>query len=190
MTPHAQPHAPGSRPSIALLAVAFLLAVGCLAAEASGPRSPASRVRAADPKAAELLATGTALSPAVAGLVDTLDESDLIVYVETALLRERGLRGKCGAMRIVASTPAGRFVRITVNVPGIDVNLIAALGHELQHAVEVAADPTVTDADTLLHCYKSRGFRKPDGTYCTREATRVASVVRAEVARSLTPRSP
>lgn len=171
-----------------LIAAALVTLAAPLASAQDGPID-IRRVRAADAKAAELLAEGAALSPIVAGLIRQIEQSDLYVYIETGLLREMGHRGMCAAMRIVAATPAGRFVRISINVPGVRVNLLAALAHELQHAVEVAADPTVADAEELLRCYKANGFQKPDGTCCTKEATRVTALARTEVTKAFAARS-
>lgn len=170
------------------LVAVVLMALAVPLTTAQGAQIDARRVRAVDAKAADLLAHGAALSPVVANLVEQLEHSDLYVYIETGLLRDMGLRGMCGAMRIVAATPAGRFVRISIIVPGVQANLIAALAHELQHAVEVAADPTATDAESLLRCYRANGFRKPDGTYCTKAATSVTAIVRREVATAFAGR--
>jgi hypothetical protein len=170
------------RPSLrALLVAAAIVAATAPLAAAQEPAPNVSRVRAADPKAAYLLAKAPKASPAVARLLDALEQSDLYVYVETGLLRDMGLRNMCGAMRIVAATPSGRFVRISINVPGVDANLIGALAHELQHAVEVAGQPEVKDAAGLLRFYQANGYRKSDGTYCTREATQMTSLARSEV---------
>jgi hypothetical protein len=75
----------------------------------------------------------------------------------------------------------GGVVRISINVPGVDANLIGALAHELQHALEVAGHPEIRDAAGLLSFYQATGFRKPDGTYCTREAVQMTSLARSEV---------
>jgi hypothetical protein len=167
------------------------------AAVVAGPAAPAaaqdaplnaSRVRAADRKAASLLTTGIANSATVARLVEVIEQSDLCVYVETALLRELGLRGMCGTMRIVAATPRGRYIRISINVPDGDANLIGALAHELQHAAEIASHPEVRNADDLCRFYRGAGFQKPNGTYCTKDAVRVTELVLTEVARAFAAR--
>lgn len=176
---------PGVR---ALLMAAALVSVAAPPADAQDDHLNVSRIRVADKKAGSVLANGLAASPTVARLVAAIEQSDLCVYVETALLKELGLRGMCGTMRIVAATPRGRYVRISINVPDGDANLAGALAHELQHAVEIASHPEIRNADDLLRFYRTAGFQKANGTYCTREAVRVTELVRTEVATAFARR--
>ena len=166
----------------ALLTAATIASV--LPAAAQAP-SHGSRIRATDRKAACVLVHGLATSPTVVRLAVAVERSDLYVHVETALMKELGLRGIAGTMRIVAATPRGRYVRVTISVPDGNANLVAALAHELQHAAEIAPHPEIRNADDLRRFYRIRGFRKPDGTYCTKAAVNVFEAVRGEVATAL-----
>lgn len=115
-------------------------------ADATGPAAVCTRVRATGPTAARLLERGIELSGTFRQLIAILEQSDLIVHVETAFRRK--VRGVCllrGETRVAATTSRGRFLRITVSLPGVECELLSTLGHELQHAVEIAAAPDVTD---------------------------------------------
>lgn len=165
---------------VAIAVLALAPATNAQGQEAAGPR-----VRAYDRKAAALLASGLAQSQEVAALVEQLNRGDLFVCIETGLAQALGLRAKCGTLRITAATPAGRYARLSIVVPGQQVDLIGALAHELQHAVEVAGAPEVQDAATLRRFYEAKGFRNPDGTYCTREAVAAGLAARQESARAV-----
>jgi len=113
-----------------------------------------SHVRARDRKAAALLGLGVTASPTFRLLLDTLEHSDLIVYVET---RPMSLPGQ---LQLAAVVSGSRYLRVSVRLPGRDADLVAWLGHELQHAVELASAPEVVDQDSLLRHYERIGMRR------------------------------
>jgi hypothetical protein len=108
-------------------------------------------VRAGDQKAAALLRLGVTASPTFRLLLDTLEHSDLVVYVET---RPMSLPGR---LQLAAVASGCRYVRVSVRVPARDSELIAWLGHELQHAVELAGAPEVLDQSSLTQYYQRIG---------------------------------
>ena len=114
----------------------------------------ASRVRAGDPKAAALLSLGVTASPTFRLIVETLEHSDLVVYVQT---RPMTLPGQ---LQLAAVASGSRYVRVSVRVPARDSDLVAWLGHELQHAVELAGAPEVVDQDSLMRYYERIGMRR------------------------------
>ncbi len=116
------------------------------------PTGGSSRLRPTDQRAAQLLQTGIARSSTFRTIVDTLEHSDLIVWVET-----RHLLRLPGQLQLLAATPICRHVRISVNVPGLDVDEIAWLAHELWHAVEIAGARDVTDQASLQRFYERIG---------------------------------
>jgi hypothetical protein len=141
-------------------------------------RAP-SRVRPADPEAARILRRGYAASATFARLLAAVDKSDLIVHVETSYLRVPG------RLQVVCARPGARFVRITLNVPESEALLVSWLAHELQHAIEIAGAPEVTDAVTQGRFFERTGHRISDDGYCTAEAQRTREVVLYEVQASL-----
>lgn len=132
-----------------------LVTAGTIAAQEGGAQvAPAttfaSRIRTMDVRAGALLREGAARSVTFRSLLETLETSDLVVYVRVAPLRTRGM------VQFVASTLRFRVLRVTVRTPGMEDD-IPYLGHELQHAVEIAGAPEVRDEASLLAFYRRIG---------------------------------
>jgi len=123
-----------------------------------------------------LLEDGPAQSPTVARLLEAVGRSDLIVYVATGFLQIPG------RLDFACAKPGVRFLRITINVPEAEPRLIAALAHELQHAVEIAGAPEVIDAASLAGYYREHGQCIAGDEYCTKAAQQVTTTVLCEVA--------
>ena len=148
--------------------------------------SPQSRVRCLDPEARRLVGAAVAASPTVARMVADLQRTDLIVGIET----EPFQRKTKGEARLLGATASTRLVRIRIRIPGAQTDLMAVLGHELQHALELAAAPEVRDEATLRAFYLRIGFARMLGGYYETEAAletgrRVAAEVGASRAASL-----
>lgn len=110
-----------------------------------------TRVRAADKHAAALLRTGLEASPAFREMLGLLEDSDLIIYIETRPLKLPG------QLQLVAATPGCRHLRVSVRTPGLDIDQTAWLAHELWHAVEIAGATEVGDQASLLRLYQRIG---------------------------------
>jgi hypothetical protein len=136
-----------------VLAALALAATAGAAQQSGGPDShPAARLRAADAKAAALLAAGMARSTTFRELVQTIEHSDLVVYVDT-----RSFLKIPGQLQLLAATPGCRHLRVSIRTPGLDNDLVAWLAHELTHAVEVATAPEVRDQAGLRRLYQRIG---------------------------------
>ena len=134
-------------------------------------------LRATDGQAARLLAAGTARSATIRGLVATLERSDLIVYIQTGQLAIPGHTA------FLAAAPGARLVRITISdAPDMEDRRLAWLGHELQHAVEVASNPTIVSAAAMRRFLREQGFQVSETVYCTKAAQDVTRAVGYEVA--------
>ena len=136
-----------------LLAAAFA-AYEAFAQDAVAP-SATSRLRALDERSTALLQAGNARSATFRCLTQAIERSDVVVYVATHQLNLPG------QLQFVSATPSGRYLRVSVRVPGVDNDLLPWLAHELWHAVEIAGAPEVRDPVSLLHFYEHRpgGFR-------------------------------
>src|SRR5690349_1433881 len=75
-----------------------------------------------------------------------------------------------------------RYVRIQLALRGAPEDAIAVLGHELQHAVEVAEAIDVIDAGGLEKLYRRIGVRSGPQVYDTIAAQELGKVVRRELA--------
>jgi hypothetical protein len=132
----------------------LLLFVLCIPASAlAGAGEAPPHVRATDSVVRASIARGMALSATFRRLVDRLEASDVIVHVTR--LRRAGRPS--GFTQFVATTPYGRYVRITLEADDSSDAVVALLGHELRHAVEAADAPAVTDQPTYHTLYRAIG---------------------------------
>jgi hypothetical protein len=141
--------------------------------------SPARHVRAAGELAATLLNEGARRSYTFAHLLDAIERSDVIVYVELAPDLPVSLSGR---LMLAACAHGQRYLRIQIAPAGSPDDLIATLGHELQHAVEVADAPEVRDDRALIELYGRIGDWVRDRDHFDTAAARVAGrTVRSEL---------
>lgn len=91
-------------------------------------------------------------SPTLRHVLLRLDESSVVVYVVAGFCEVTRLDGcLLGHVTIAGNT---RYLRIVVNPHKPLTELIARIGHELQHALEVAAAPEAVDAASMLALFK------------------------------------
>ena len=132
--------------------------------------------RPLDRLAAETLAHAIGRSAVVRALIARLESSNVIVHIETSLQMPGGIGG---TTRFVTSRGGYRYLRITL---GSDLTLnarSAILGHELQHACEVADSPA-TDVDSMRELFEKEGHRA--GEYFeTMAAMQIEQRVRIEL---------
>jgi hypothetical protein len=111
---------------------------------------PVARLRPTTPRLAALIEEATARSQTFRNMVAALETTDGMVFVNEG----RCTRGATACLSFQL-TQAGRhrllFVFIDPRRP--DVNLMASIGHELRHALEVLADPSVRSTATLKDFY-------------------------------------
>jgi len=162
--------------------VAMMIAAAALTAQEPSTH----HVRSSDPKVVALFNTGMSRSETFRRLVDILDRSDVVVYVEAKTTRQ-ALGGYLAHNIVVAG--AYRYVHVAVEVQGAPGRLVPLLAHELQHAVEVAQNPEARDANALDALFDRLSIMFGcDGTTCseTQAAKDVEATVTAEL--KTTPR--
>jgi hypothetical protein len=115
----------------------------------------ARHVRSTEPRVATLIAKGLSLSGTLRRLVQSLDESDVIVYVETSVVPQRF---KGYLLHHVTNRGHCRYLRVVVSAEGRDEHLIGVLAHELQHAREVAQAPEARDEKSLAALFSRIGL--------------------------------
>jgi hypothetical protein len=157
------------------------MVVMMLLAALSAQAPSAHHVRATDPKITTVFEAGLTRSTTFRRLVEALDQSNVIVYVEPKLTR-----GALGGYLAHNITTAGayRYLRVAVDIRGAEGRLVPLLAHELQHAVEVSQDPTVRDERGLQQLFERLAVKFGcDGTTCseTQAAKDVEATVRAEL---------
>jgi hypothetical protein len=162
-------------PPIALLAavVAVTAIAGPPAAAppaVGGDRSTSRHVRSTQPRTEQLLDLGARRSPTFAALRARLEATDVIVYVQTVGDLRPGLEGR---LKFMASSGRHRYLRVDVRNSLPLNDLLSAIAHELQHALEVAEAAEVRDARSMGTFYErvgvSRGARMTFDTHAARE---------------------
>ena len=128
----------------ALIVVASLLP--CAAGAQSTPAMP--RVRSENPMIAQLITDALCASVTFRGLVAAIDATNGIVYVESGKCRYGSQA--CLAHSIQVAGPH-RILHVVVNTRRDREGLIGAIGHELQHAMEVLSEPGITTRQGMFY---------------------------------------
>ena len=128
----------------------------------------AHHVRSTDPRVHEWLRIGAAESQTFRTLLNTLADSDVIVHVQPV---DRLMTA--GQTYFVTATRTVRYVRIEVSFRGSVNDTVALIGHELQHAVEIAQEPRIRDRQALSLFYKGMPGNSMSGTEYDSAAARV-----------------
>jgi hypothetical protein len=161
-----------------LVAIVAVGIGGHAVAKSPAPANPFARVRPMQPLVEKLVATGMGRSAAFRQLVRQIEASDVIVYIEA----RRDLRAGLGAsMRFIATSASDRFVKIHLDANHNPHVLVALLGHELQHVVEVAQNRSIRSADDLRVFYKKLGLRTGPDSYDSEAARQMGYLVREQL---------
>jgi hypothetical protein len=135
-------------------------------------------VRPVDGRVSGAIADGLRRSPTFANLVLAVNSSDVIVYIETVREMPPSLVGR---LLIAPGSSGQRYLRIQISFVPCGNDLIAVIGHELQHALEVAGSPGVRDEKTLTALYRAIGHATRDDHYDTMAAQNAGRQVRLEL---------
>ena len=157
--------------------VAFALVAHAPArAHQGGARLP--RVRSDVSVINTAIARGHERSPTFRRLVETIDNSDGIVHVEEG---QCGMSVRACLQLWIGVAGPNRFLRIRVNprkAPGCE--LVVALGHELQHAIEVLSNPKIRDSLGMFNLF-DQNRRSLYGTFETNVAVQVGLTIDREI---------
>jgi hypothetical protein len=135
------------------------------------------RVRSTNPLIATALHQASEQSAAFRRLVETINASDGLVYVE---------EGQCGrgaraCLVTVKVSGPNRMLSVWVDTRTANADLMGLIGHELRHAIEVLGDPMVTNTHTMSNFYQRQGSRSAEGRFETQAAIEAGTAVGAEV---------
>lgn len=158
--------------------IGYVVSAGPAIAQISSPPSLA-HVRSRSPQIAALIHRGTERSEMFRQLVETIDGSNGIVYVED----ENCGHGVPACLHSVMTAGTYRFFRVKVDARNVDDHLMEMIAHELRHVVEVLEDPSVTDsaAMTLLYQRIGRLGGNGQGAMETAAAIDAGNTVRSEL---------
>jgi len=127
-----------------------MIALAALALASTVTASHVPHIRSAVPIIAAALEDGARRSPSFRRLIDLLNASDVIVHVVWDLRDRHDIVG-----RLVFVTDAGtvRYVRIFVSPALRPADLVGVLGHELEHAVEIADRRWIRSPESMRAFY-------------------------------------
>ena len=146
--------------------------------EAAVLDAPTRHIRTMDAPIRKLLKRGVRHSPSFAALVTRMQDSDVYVYVELVDRLPGALEGR---LMMLPTAHGHRYVRIQITLRGSVDDSVAVLGHELQHAVEVADAGDVTDQASMAKLYERIGSRGGEHIYDTMAAQEMGRMVRREL---------
>ena len=139
-----------------------------------------TRVRPISDTSRSILIGAMKRSPTVIRLVSELQQLDVIVYIELGLEPMPTV----GTTSILTTAGATRMLRIVVSSRLDPRRRMEVLGHELQHALEIARADGVTNDVTLHALYRRIGYQISSSSYETDDAKGVESQVRKELSRT------
>ena len=153
-------------------------------ADLSAPHiRPAPELRALVSEAAEG-------SQAIRALMDRLETLNVTVYIRSATFIYSDLEGR---VALLAGAVGHRYLVIELACGRARLSQMAALGHELYHAVEIANEPSVVDTKTLAAFYGRIGRQTGNAggrlTFETDAAANAGLRARRELLVNLTRRS-
>jgi hypothetical protein len=141
--------------------------------------SPFRNVRSTQERTLRMLEAGAERSPTIARLRATLEQSDLIVYVQTVRDLAPSIDGR---MMLLNAGHGRRYVRIDIRQSLGSKEMLAIVGHELQHAVEIAGARDVRDDQSMIELYRRIGVSRDARSHFETLAARAAGYqVRSEL---------
>jgi len=142
-----------------LLIVLFICGhtAGAAAAKAAKRESAPPPLRSFDRQLMEIVEQGLARSATLRKLEDHLRRSQIVVY-----LVAREVPSAVGRTRLIGAGGGWRYLLIDLDDRLPRIELLALLGHELQHAVEIADSADVVDQSSLVALYQRIGMEQKE----------------------------
>jgi len=95
-------------------------------------------------------------APVVRALIEQLEDLDVTVYIRVRAFDQLDLDGQ---IALLAGAAGHRYLVIDLACGRTAASQMATLGHELFHATEIAAEPSVVDAQSLAALYTRIGIQ-------------------------------
>ena len=165
----------------AAMLLACALGTGSANADTSRPfthDNPQVRVRPTSALGRKVLDAGLARSTTFRRLVQRLENSDVIVYVQ---MRPNMPSDIGGLLEFMGRGGTNRYLRVTVGSLHHQNVIVALLGHELQHAAEVADAPDVQSPVAFRRVLPAHRCANRRGRYDSAAAQSAGRIVRAEL---------
>ena len=153
------------------------------ASRATAPQYDASmwtHVRPQSDEALRLIEKAAGVSESIVSMLATLESSDVVVYLADAI--SGAFTGPSSSLVYVTTEGTTRYLMIRIDFARVLANdRIAALGHELHHALEVAQAPEVRDSATLAGLYRRIGWERVADRFESAAAQDAERRVRREI---------
>jgi len=162
--------------------VLLLIVASAVASEAQTTSS--ARVRPQSPRADALLHDAARRSATVAGLLATIDASDVLVFLDVV----SDPAALAGRTAILGATDQARLLHVALSGHESADRLVELLGHELQHVVEIARTPEIRDPFSLARAFERLGWQFECGHFETAAARQVELSVHADIQAARAPR--
>lgn len=148
------------------------------AARPAAAHEPLDRVRTDNPIIKAAIGQATSLSATFRRLVEVINNTDGLVYVE---------EGRCGnrargcLLHVMTASGPYRMLHIEINTRRAGKEIMGLVGHELQHAVEVLSEPKLNTSVGILNFYQHEGRFSLGNSAETSAALRAGTDVEVEV---------
>jgi hypothetical protein len=165
-----------------MLATLFTIALfgaPLTAAPAAAPPPPVTsrlHVRPETKIARTILDDARRRSPTIADMLDRIEASDVILFLDLQYDQPTA-----GQTRLFSASPLARFVRVIVDLSLPFDRRTEIIAHELQHVLEIVADPTVRDERGMRELFERIGWTVGLRAFETVEARAIEGVVRREM---------
>ena len=121
-------------------------------------------------------------APAIRDSIERLEKLDVTVYVRMKAFTQIDLDGR---VALLSTAGSHRYLVIELACGRSELTQMATLGHELFHAIEIAEEPSVVNADTLAVFYSRIGIKTGDSrglqTFETEEAAAAGLLARRQL---------
>jgi hypothetical protein len=165
---------------IGVVLTALTLAVVDVA-QAGGDAPRWARMRPLTATATAMLVDAITRSTVVDSLVKDLEKNNVVVYLTDAM---SGMEGEPATyLRFVSYAAGLRYVLVRIDRWRLlsSFERTIGIGHELQHALEIAGAPEVRDSGGLARLYRQIGWESGVGRFETDRARTAGRRVRSEL---------
>jgi len=140
--------------------------------------TPLRRVRSDSPFITAAIALGSERSPVFRGLLETIDVSDGLVYIDEGVCGHGVFACLLHTMQIAGPH---RVLRIRIDRREVmGCHVAVSIGHELKHAIEVLSDASIRSGADIFDYFDRKGAK---GSFETAAATQAGAAVYRDVCR-------
>ena len=172
-----------TRSIVTLAFLVLALSADRALAQDHGTRWP--HFRSSVPELLDALVDGVRQSPTLRDLVEQLDNSDVVVYL---VIDRSPAPPSAGHISLMAAAGGRRYLRLSLATRYTGWQRIAILGHEVQHAVEIAATTSAIPTSAFLPSMTANRYGTSQIVRHLARA-RISARTRGPVARSSTESS-